>query len=70
MSAIGIVLLAVLFGFFVLVAAAFAILENRRWWLLAVVAVVTGLVSITELRRQLRGATALLRKVEKSAAPQ
>ncbi|WP_130335441.1 hypothetical protein [Micromonospora kangleipakensis] len=65
---IGIVLLAVLFGFFALVAATFAVLENPRWWLLAAIVVVTGPPIIAGLRRQHRRATTLLAAAEKGAA--
>ena len=65
---IGIVLLAVLFGFFALVAAAFAVLENPRWWLLAAIVVVTGPPITAGLRRQHRRATTLLAAAEKGAA--
>lgn len=64
---IGIVLLAVLLGFFALVAVAFAVMVNPWWWLLAAIAVVTGPPIIVGLRRQHRGAATLLAAAEKSA---
>ncbi|MFG2106433.1 hypothetical protein [Micromonospora chersina] len=64
---IGVVLLAVLFGFFALVAAAFAVMENPWWWLLAAIAVVTGPPIIAGLRRQHRGAATLLAAAERGA---
>jgi 1,4-dihydroxy-2-naphthoate octaprenyltransferase len=66
----GIILLAVLFGFSALVAAAFAVVENPWWWLLAAIIVVTGPPFIAELRRQHKGATKLLAAAEKGAAGQ
>jgi hypothetical protein len=65
---IGIVLLAVLFGFIALVAAAFAVMENPRWWLLAAIAVATSPPIIAGLRRQHKGATTLLAAAEKGGA--
>lgn len=39
---IGIVLFSVLVGFLALVAAAFAVMANPRWWLLAAMAVLSA----------------------------
>ena len=63
-----IVLLAVLFGFIASVAAAFAVMESPRWWLLAAIAVATGPPMIAGLRRQPKGATTLLAAAEKGGA--
>ena len=57
---------AVLQGFLLLVCVAFAVLENPGWWFLAVLVLLLGPLSVAALRRQHRGAVALLAAVRRN----